>query len=253
MAPTLFTLSLAVNATTAWHVQPHSGSGCAPGSGGGRHAGGAGHRCASGRPPCAAPPHALPLAQCAPPISRVLGTGMATSLNLWSICGVTGGACGGASRCVAFEASITHAGIGPRVQGGLQAVESIRIARISTTIAPDTDHETLSACRWASCTLPQCPLIGSLNLTRPCYRPPHSVPHPPGPTPSPLSFHLADCADAEVGPGKVYRMLHANPAAGKAFCQFMVGRYTPLHSKETSAVRGALQSPSPIHLLCQSA
>ncbi len=31
-------------------------------------------------------------------------------------------------------------------------------------------------------------------------------------------------ADAKAGPEQVYRMLCANPAAGRAFCRFMVGR-----------------------------
>ena len=53
------------------------------------------------------------------------------------------------------------------------------------------------------------------------------------------------CPDAEVGPSKVYRMLHTNPAAGKAFCQFMVGRYAPLAGSDMPTVRGAPQAVTP--------
>ena len=60
--------------------------------------------------------------------------------------------------------------------------------------------------------------------------------------PGPVILNPDACphSDAEVGPSKVYRMLHANPAAGKAFCQFMVGRYAPLAGPEMPSIRGAL-------------
>ena len=57
---------------------------------------------------------------------------------------------------------------------------------------------------------------------------------------------VTDCArkpaDAEAGPEQVYRMLCANPAAGQAFCRFMVSGISACGGAEPGGVLSTLSS-----------
>ena len=54
--------------------------------------------------------------------------------------------------------------------------------------------------------------------------------------------------DAEAGPSQVYRMLRVNPAAGQAFCRFMVGRLGITGGAEP----GSASSPPDLTLMAQT-